>query len=479
MAKKLEGAPLLNVKGSIKAGNYSDDDINRYVKDGRLDGMELIQDKILKDSAIILLFQDDTLDSTLIEGLVKERSLGDVAIKALGKSGKITKSSLFELIKQGYIDDGIIKGLADSNVYDKNELFSKNILSREKYFQLFNVPQSDRDELEKTSILQKIREDPHDYTYIRDIILLNHFTADELVSKGLLSNEKARELFPKKVIVDFGDWADVPDLKENRIDIFTLGIVGSGKSCLLGGTLHYTQEVGKIKIGIDNPTGHKYAYTLIEAITTKQLPPPTSIDYIQYIECDLTDAQDEVHPLTFIEMSGEVFQKSLYKKKHEMPEKFRKFFFENSNNKHILLAVDYYAAASQRQYFDYILQFCETHGMLETVEGISIIITKWDKRKNVQESPRDFLENNYLGLKNLCEQYAEEYDLSFNVFTFSLGAFTFNPSTGKETVYAFDGVYAKKIYDLLCTTSIKKNKKKKKKKKTGIGPWWTKLMGGR
>jgi hypothetical protein len=295
------------------------------------------------------------------------------------------------------------------------------------------------------------------------------FTSDELVRLGLLSDEKARELFPKEVIVDFGDWADVPDLKENRIDIFTLGIAGSGKSCLLGGTLYYADKKGKLRIGIENSTGHKYAYTLMEAVTDKQLPPPTSIDHIQYIECDMRDAQNDVHPITFIEMSGEVFQKSLHKKKHEMPEKFRKFFFENPNNKYILLAVDYNAAASQRQYFDYILQFCEAHGMLETVEGISIIITKWDKRKSEHESPREFLENNYLSLTNLCRQYAEEYGLNFNVFTYSLGAFTFNPVTGKETGYTFDEAYSKKIYDLLCTTSIRKKKKK--------GGFWDKLMG--
>lgn len=387
---------------------------------------------------------------------------------------KLTGNAAIEVkkrIKSGsYADDQIIK-LINEGRLDAQELIAEGVITQAKYDQLFYVSPEDREHKRKEEIKQKIRENPYDYTYIVGVVVQGDFTSEELIREGLLSSEKEADLFPKKVLVDFGDWKNVPDLKENRIDIFTLGIAASGKSCLLGGVLHYTEQKGKLRIGIGNPTGYQYAHTLMEAVGNGLLPPATSVDYIQYMECDLVDANNDVHPLTFIEMSGEVFKDCHLKQLADMPPKFKKFFFDNPNNKHILLAVDYTMSAAQKKHFDYILQFCEENGMLETVEGITIIITKWDKSQDTNENARDFLEKNYLSLKNLCEQFADEYDLSFHVFTYSLGKFRHNPVTGVETKYTFDESYSKKVYDLLSTTSVKKQKGKKG------GSIWGKLWG--
>jgi len=373
-------------------------------------------------------------------------------------------------IQAGALPDEELKELLEAGRLDADELINEGIITQEKYDELFYVSPEQR----KEEIRQGFREGRYDDHDIEQIVFEGIFSAQQLVDEGLITLEKKRELFPEVVKVEFGDWVNIPEPRPNRVDIFTLGVAGSGKSCLLGGLLYHIDLIGHLRTHIDNTSGYEYASTLIETISEGNLISATSVDHIQYMECDITDDDKEVHPLTFIEMSGEVFEGCMLKQMDEIPEKFRKFFFDNPNNKYIFLAADYKASSHyQKKQFDYILQFCEKHGMLETVEGIALIVTKWDRAGNadVDGALKEFLDKNYLSFMNLCEGYSEKYGLKFYRFRYSLGQFN-----EKDTSYTFDGSFSEKIYQLLSTTSIdpklKMNKKKRSSSKTKKGSWW-------
>ncbi|HAS40232.1 MAG TPA: hypothetical protein DCS93_07125, partial [Microscillaceae bacterium] len=231
--------------------------------------------------------------------------------------------------------------------------------------------------------------------------------------------------------------------------------------------LYYTDQIGKLNSHIDNPSGYDYVNTLIEAVDDGKVPPATSKEYIQYMACDFQNMHDEriKHPLTFIEMSGEIFQDTYTKTLDEMPHKFRRYLFENPNRKYIFLTVDYNMGGNykQKKHFEFLLKFLAQNGTLETVEGIVLIIAKWDgKPEDIEAEANMFLQRSYLSLINLCEEFVQEFDLSFHVYKFSLGDFEAN---GMRYQYVPDD--SEEIYHLLCetTTAIEKSGKKKKKKR--------------
>ena len=116
-----------------------------------------------------------------------------------------------------------------------------------------------------------------------------------------------------------------------------------------------------------------------------------------------------------------------------------------------------------KKHFEYLLKFLAQHGTLETVEGIVLVIAKWDgKPEDIEAEANVFLQRSYLSLINLCEDFVEEYDLSFHVYKFSLGDFEPN---GMRYRYVPDD--SEEIYHLLCetTTAIERSGKKKKKKR--------------
>lgn len=382
-------------------------------------------------------------------------------IQGLYNDGEIDNEDLKKFYQKKTFADNVLKSFGKSFV---ENLHYEGLIEKDKFDALYPPPSPEEQKRAlELGIVEGRYTDDEIIGFVESGMLEKH----ELTSKFLISDEKARVLFPEAIEVDFGNWKDVPDtLEEGRVDVFVLGMAGSGKSCFMAGLLYYADNIGKLDANIDNIWGLDYVNTLIEAVDNGAVPPPTSVEYIQYMACDFKNTSDErvKHPLTFIEMSGEIFQNTYAKKMDEMPTKFRKYLFENPNRKYIFLTVDYAMGNNikQKKNFEYLLKFLAGNGTMDTVEGIVLIITKWDGTpEDIESQANDFLQKSYLSLINKCEEFVEEFDLSFHVYKFSLGDFNHPKS------YNYVPDDSAEIFNLLCqtTTGIEKTKKKRKKKR--------------
>jgi Double-GTPase 1 len=235
-------------------------------------------------------------------------------------------------------------------------------------------------------------------------------------------------------------------LEDNRIDVFLLGVAGSGKSVFLSGLLYFAHQIGKIRLGIDNAAGYKYAQSLIDAVAVELLPPATPKDKMQFMACNLTNANNEKAPFSFVEMSGEIIRQAYQNTKP--PQNFVDYI-SSPNNKVILMAIQYtdvesYEQASQQAQLDYAIQFLERHGTLDNTEALAIVITQWDVSKDMSEAAAiAFIQKRFKNLFNLVKTIAESKNIPFKLFTYSHGIF--DESDG----YTFEPSYAKKMFEWL------------------------------
>lgn len=338
---------------------------------------------------------------------------------------EITVEMHKQFIRQGRYSDDQIKELINKGTLNANNLIEENVLTKERLEKIFYVSP----EQHKARVSNKI----YSHADIKKLIDTGTLKESELITEGLLTRDEMQVIMkrPKAPITIEFDFGDVPPLQENRVDVFVLGIAGSGKSSFMAGLIYYAKKNGRLNIEPDNLSGFKYAQKLTQAVKQKMLPPATPAEYVQYMACDFTDDQNKQHPLTFIEMSGELFEKCYGVAKERMPGKLQEYLFNSKNNKIIFLTIDYnihsadkYLDTPQETQFDFILRFLNMHGTLKSTEAICILITKWDMCKDTSERAAvNFLEEEYLNLVNLCKKYKDENKLKFEVFTFSLGSF--------------------------------------------------------
>jgi hypothetical protein len=318
----------------------------------------------------------------------------------------------------------------------------------------------------KNLCLQKISNKLLKKTEIKDII--NNGIISEFDLNKYYTKEEIDELLEKPVgFFSLGDWSNVPELLPDRVDVFVLGTPSAGKSIFLAGLLYYMKDLsGRVVFNLHNTSGLTYGNQLVSSVRVGTLPPPTPPRIIQHIPCDVTGTSGAIHPLTFIEMSGEIF-KNVYGettegiKEKEGGDKLIQHLF-SENNKLLFLCIDYMRDkredaemdVSQGDNLEYALLFIEQNNIMESVDGICLIITKWDLSNG--ETVNSFIDKKYLNLKRLCDKLKDKYKIPFEVFTFSIGDFD---GRGK---YKYNSEYSKKIYEWISGASkIIPGKKKK------------------
>ena len=95
--------------------------------------------------------------------------------------------------------------------------------------------------------------------------------------------------------------------------------------------------------------------------------------------------------------------------------------------------------------------------MIPQLEAVVLIITKWDMSPDQsEEAAKQFLDNKYPSLINLCREYKEMFDLKLYIYTFSLGLFH------NEYYYEYDERDSKKMFNLLNLFSPYQNVRKKR-----------------
>jgi hypothetical protein len=339
-----------------------------------------------------------------------------------------------------------LKGYVNNGTLTKRDILLFEFFpSRSEFEQAFPVTKSEH--------IAEMKKGLYTDAQIKDLLAAGIMSEQDLLDYGVKSKLELDLLFDRKAgyyDTDF-DFSDVPPIREDRTDIFVFGIAGSGKSSFMAGLMYYMHKNGLLVQHMNNMVGYVYMYSLINTVQLRELPKPTAVNYVQYMECDLSDRQGRTHPLTFIEMSGELFSNLFGKPKSALNPKLDEYLFKSTNNKVIFLTIDYNAHLSGSAYvvrqdakFNFILQFLDHEGMMNTVESICILITKWDS--NIGHDPNaaeNLLKDEYLTLYNQCKLYESKYSLKFRVFCYSLGRFN---ATNR---YEYDDSYSKLLYEYL------------------------------
>ena len=375
-----------------------------------------------------------------------------------------TIEQMKNLVKNsGVPDEKIIEWIFVNKELNGQELIAEKRITEERFEQLKKAHEAiiferEREEqkiriAEQEAARKKLFDDI--YTGVTSdsqvLDLVNREILEREDIKRLISRERYDMLFPEPIHVDFGEWKDIPPLKPNRVDVFVLGIAASGKSCFMSGLLNYVEKMGCLSHNITNISGYSYANKLILAAENGKIPPRTSKAVINYMECDFINPKNNkwVHPLTFVEMSGEVFEDCNLKSVEEIRKvrpKFAEFLLDSPNDKIIFLALDYSESADQRMKFDYILRFLKENKVTQTVRAVGLLVTKWDRCPDkTPDAPRTFLSRSYKNLVNLCNSLErEEKNLKFEVIPYSLGDFK------SEYFYLYDEKDSKTVFEWIC-----------------------------
>jgi hypothetical protein len=324
---------------------------------------------------------------------------------------------------------------------------------------------------------QKIKDNKYSVGQIKKFINDDSLSKEDLFNQASMQEAHYQRIKNyNKRPTEFHEWEDIPNIQKNRTDIYFLGQPGSGKSCILASLFHHANEDGLIVENQINPVGNKYRLQLADEIQFGVLPDSTIADAkrgVNYIPIDLAEDIDDngiaknVHPLNFVEMSGEFFNDTLDPKKG-LSSMNARGFLENNNKKLIFFVLDYQqhmerkqgssGSASQGSKFQNSLALLDQFGTLAKTDGIYILISKSDlfpKGVDKNEYAKDFIKNNYKGFYNNCKMLTNKYNNNFDLtfFPYSLGEVVY-----KNLLTRFDHQPPNDLLKFICNSSFVKSK---------------------
>ena len=241
--------------------------------------------------------------------------------------------------------------------------------------------------------------------------LLNSATVKQCIDHGLLTKEgleaggineqfidmlgkQAEDVLPNVGRIDRITW----DAKE----VYFWGIPSSGKTCAMGTILAAARGATVAKcMKVEPCQGHLYQMILSQIFKREDfycmLPGRTPVDTNFAIRTVLEDWERKDHPVTLIDMAGELFCAILWdaqgvegnisdKHKDALRDFQNMLVTQKSNNpKHHFFIIEYteeekkYKGFDQDTYLEYGLTYLEKNGVLaDAKNGLYVIVTKTD-----------------------------------------------------------------------------------------------------
>jgi hypothetical protein len=384
-------------------------------------------------------------------------------------------------VQKGTVTDEMLKDYIEKKMFTAEELIAEGIITKQDLTRIYKISRAEHLQhiRQNKYSLEEIKElvqagdlMPEDYTQflknnirnrvytddqIKQFIASGELDPNNLLAEGVLSQSEMDDIYDRPlptIPIGFESWDNIPDLVPDRVDVFVLGVPGSGKSVFMAGLLYYARSNGWLRQDSNHIAGMEYTLALTTAVSNGILPPATPVENIQYMACDFQNERGKWNPMTFIEMSGEIFRKCFGKPIHEMPQKFIQYL-QHENSKLLVMAIDYQADnaaysnshVAQADYFEYMLPMLRQMGTFHNTRAIVILITKWDLSPDQSdEAARAFLDRRYKNLASNCEQIEEEFrssGLEFAIFKFSLGSFQ------RRNAYVYNPSYSQDFYEWL------------------------------
>ena len=168
------------------------------------------------------------------------------------------------------------------------------------------------------------------------------------------------------------------------------------------------------------------------------LPDSTAAEGVNYIPLQLQNDDPQFkgrkHPLNFVEMSGELFDRA-YKGGINDNSIAARNYLNNTNRKLLYLILDYHQheksrtvamGTSQSNKLQAVLALLDQYGTLQYTDGIYIVVTKSDLFPygvNQKEYAKNFVLDNFKGLITNCKNLQEKYRNRFKliVYPYTIG----------------------------------------------------------
>jgi hypothetical protein len=300
------------------------------------------------------------------------------------------------------------------------------------------------DSSKKYQYIQDLKDDINAYNTIQ----LNAYnvTFNDLVNNGVCLPNQIKDIWDNSGFdLDYGDTPD--SIPSGRTEIYFWGAPGSGKTCTLAAILSTAQKRGFY--APQEGTGLMYMNQLSNLFIndTATLPKPSPVEITQALSFNLRDKNLDEHPVSLIEISGEIFECFSYAITGKpIPDdghlsaylSLLNFLQSTDNPKYHFFIIDVNNTTldcfgqSQMTYLQNAALFFNNNNIFnDKTAGINILVTKSDLLTN-NKSERSsaaiqILRNNYVNFVNSLKSIANQHKLirSLNdmipVIPFTLG----------------------------------------------------------
>lgn len=317
-----------------------------------------------------------------------------------------------------------------------------------------------------------------------DCNLLDAATVKQCIDDGLFTTDQLIEA--NEFVDGFVDMLGTPmrdvlpadkhieTLDGVSTEFYFWGIPSSGKTCAIGVVINAAQEgtvADSVRV-LGDCQGYDYLSELMSIFTGNRecciLPGRTPVDANFAMRLNMTDYKGKVHPVTLIDMAGELFC-YLYWREHNLTQYFTRQHeraFESFSNilvgnrtnsrKFHFFIIEYgaekkkYKGQTQDEYLTCGLRYLEQSGVLsDATDGICVIVTKYDhvftriqEDEDINNHLSDFLYRNYGGFLTLLRQYCRKYEIAGGFMPdpvpFTIGEVCFKNYCRISTEYAKD-----------------------------------------
>lgn len=323
----------------------------------------------------------------------------------------------------------------------------------------------------KAQFLDKLREDCN----LLNASAVKHLIDEHIITIADLSGIGIGKQFIKAMLTglqtdSYTYTRSLDRIHKQSTEVYFWGIPSSGKSCALGAILSVAGS-GKVAKVMDADTASQgYGYM---TYLTSHFPQNgevgtllggTPINAFYEMGFDLTDESNRTHPITCIDMAGELMR-CMYKSNANMPlsdtdlnmlDTMTKVLIDNrsTNRKIHFFVIEYggedriFDGYHQDVYLNGALSYIKDTGIFKKeTDAIFIMVTKVDKMKHVtRDAITQYVKDNYEGFYNGLNKICEDNEINgkkVEIVAFSLGKVCF------QSYCKFDTKPAENVVDIM------------------------------
>lgn len=358
------------------------------------------------------------------------------------------------------INDLLLDSIMD---YDIDTLIDEikqilNVAGTTASYKNTNIASKIRDYIDKgyatkAEFLDKLKEDCN----MLNASAVKHLIDEHIITIADLSSIGIDKQFIKAMLTglqtnSYSYTRSLDRIHKQSTEVYFWGIPSSGKSCALGAILSVAGSGRVAKVMDADTASQGYGYM---TYLTSHFPQNgevgtllggTPIDAFYEMGFDLTDDDNRTHPITCIDMAGELMR-CMYKSNANMSLKdaelnmldtMTKVLIDNrsTNRKIHFFVIEYggedriFDGYHQDVYLDGALSYIKDTGIFKKeTDAIFIMVTKVDKMKHVtRDAITQYVKDNYLGFYNGLDKICRDNEINgkkVEILAFSLGKVCF------------------------------------------------------